>query len=212
MLSSSPLFLAFFGRGGRLIRITGDGYGWKTFVTSGPDGQKAVIIGDHGRNDVLPGRRRRGGGRGGRGGRGLGGVRDLEDDLHVEVATHAVHSLVEIPPAGGGDEVIVLSGLVLEGPGGGRERPEADGEELEVVGGVALRDDAGVAGEDAAAVVLLFVDEVDDEALGVRRVGVLSPVVQRADDVDLVVLEDGEALVHVDDVVRVVDAKPEKRK
>lgn len=73
------------------------------------------------------------------------------------------------------------------------------------MGFVANSDDARRRVRDAARIVLFLGHVVDDVPLDVLLLG--SRAVDGADDVHLVVLERDVALVHVDDVVRVVNAE-----
>ena len=112
---------------------------------------------------------------------------------------------VDVPVCGRGDEVVVLAGPELHPSRSRRERPERDGEVHQLVRFGALSNDTRVWIDDAAGVVLLLVDAVDDVGLdGLRP---RPPLVERADDVDLVVLPGLVSPVHVDDVVGVVYSK-----
>ncbi len=100
------------------------------------------------------------------------------------------------------DEVVVLSGSELHPPWGGGERPEGDGEVHQLVWLGALGNDAGVGVGDAAGVKLLLVHAVYD--VGLNGLGPGTPLIERADDVDLVILPRLVALIHINDVIRVV--------
>ena len=51
----------------------------------------------------------------------VGGLRHLEDDLHVVGGAGAPLRLQEVRPGAGGDEVIVLAGMELQAAGAGTE-------------------------------------------------------------------------------------------
>lgn len=156
-----------------------------------------------------------GGGRGRRRRRGGGGRRLLlaahpEDQLHVVGGAPAADAPVQVVLGGGADEVVVAAGEELQPARLRAERAEGDGEEEQLVGFVADGDHPRVGVGDAARVVLLLRDVVDDVLLGV--VVVLVRRVHRADDVHLVVVELRVALVQVEHVVRVVDAEDAVRR
>ena len=129
-------------------------------------------------------------------------VGHLELHLHVVRGALATQSAVQVTVRRGRYEVVVLSGVELHAVGGRREGAEGDGEVHEFVGLGALRDHPGVGAHNAAGVVLLLVHAVDD--IGLHLVGQRPPLVERADDVDLIVLPRLVAAVDVDDVVCVV--------
>ena len=132
-------------------------------------------------------------------------VGHLELHLHVVRGALAAEPSVQVPVGRGRYEVVVLAGVKLHAVGGRREGPERDGEVHELVRLGALRDHPGVGAHDAAGVVLLLVDAVDD--VGLHLVGQRAPLVERADDIDLIVLPRLVAAVDVDDVVGVVYPK-----
>ena len=139
-------------------------------------------------------------------------VRHFEHHLHVEIPAQSVIELSLFAPSQG-YEVIILTRDVIQGPGHRTELPETDGEELLLEGRRAHGDDPGVLRADHARVELLFVHRDNGKPLRIIR-DHESLVVIRANDVDAVVVVLGDAaliLIHVDDVIRVVNSKPGKR-
>jgi hypothetical protein len=132
-------------------------------------------------------------------------VGHLELDSHVVRGTLAPDAPVHITFGRGGDEVVVLAGPELHSSGCWCERPEGYGEVHQLMRLCALGDDAGIWVADATRVELLLVDTVDD--VGLDEVRPRTPLVQRADDVHLVVLPRLVASIHVNNVIRVVYPK-----
>lgn len=103
------------------------------------------------------------------------------------------------------NEIVIVAGQELQTARLRRERPERDREEHELLRLIADGNDARIRVRNAARLVLHFADIVDDVLL--RFVVERARLVDRTDDVHLVVLERQIALVHVDDVIGVVDAE-----
>ena len=103
--------------------------------------------------------------------------------------------------------------MELQGTGGRAESPEADCEVSQAEWLVTLGNDSGMCRHDPAGVVLLLVDVVDDELFGVLFMGGCALVIERTDNVDLVVVKGTSrgALVDVDDVVGVVNPETESK-
>ena len=108
-----------------------------------------------------------------------GVVRHSELHLHVVGGAEAPDPPVEIPPGGGGDEVVVLARLELHPSWCGGEGPEGDGEVHEGAGLVADGHYLGSGACHTTGLELLLGDAVDDVLL----LGVF-----RTDQVELVVL------------------------
>ena len=122
-------------------------------------------------------------------------LRHLEDHLHVVGGAEAPDPPVEIPPGGGGDEVVVLTGSELQTSRRGTEVPEGDGEVLELLRLVADGHNLGSGTCHTTGLELVLADAVDD---------VLLQRVLGTDDIELVVLPGEVAVVDVHDVVGVV--------
>ena len=125
---------------------------------------------------------------------------DLEDHPHVVSGAVSSDSPVQVGLGRGGDQVVALPWLELQPPGGRREGPEGDGEVLEPLLTLADRHYLRPGAGHPAVVKVLDGDAVDDMLLQ----GVLG-----ADQVQLVVLPGQVALIHVNDVICVVN--PEHR-
>jgi hypothetical protein len=102
-------------------------------------------------------------------------------------------------------KVVVLARLELETARLWREGPERDRHEIEQVWLVADGDDARIRVGDATRLVLDLGDVVDDVLFRFVLVGVA--IVERTQDVHLIVLKVEISVVHVDDVVVVVYPK-----
>ena len=122
-------------------------------------------------------------------------LRHPEHHPHVVGGAVAAHPPVQVPLRRGGDEVVVLPRLELHPTRCGRERPERDREVHEAVRLVAdghyLRPGVG----NSTRLKVFFADTVDHMLLTVLR----------TNQVKLVVFPGQVALVHIDDVLRVVD-------
>ena len=112
----------------------------------------------------------------------------------------------------GGHEVVVFSGMEFHSSWGGTERSKTDGVVPQIVGFIAKYNGSGLCGHDSAHVILFFVDSVNDKSFSMLlRHGF---VIQGTQNVDLVVLHEvlGSALVHIYDVIRVVNAESATKK
>ena len=125
-------------------------------------------------------------------------ISHFEDHPHVVGGAVSPHPPVQVPPGGGGDEIIVLSRLELQAPWGGTERPERYGEVHEafrlVTYGHYFRSVTG----HSARLELLLRHAVHHVLL----LGVLG-----ADQVELVILPREVPVVDIHDVICVVDAE-----
>ncbi len=117
---------------------------------------------------------------------------------------------MDVAPGRSGYEIIIFARAIFYCPGTRAERPEADGEEGQLIGAVADRNDCRSVPHDVAHIKLFSVDIVDDILLGLRLVRDESLVIQRANYVDLIVfgwIIGVSPLVDVHDVVGVVNSK-----
>ena len=128
----------------------------------------------------------------------------LEHHPHVVRGALAANFAVQISIRRGGDEVVVMSRLEFQTARSWRERSECDGEVEHLVRLVAHGDHLGSAGGDAAVLVFLLADIVDDVALSLCAPWI-GALVHRADDVGLVILPRKISSIDIHNVVRVVN-------
>jgi len=113
-------------------------------------------------------------------------------------STVSSHPPVQVPLGGGGDEIVTLSWFELHPTRGRRKVPKSDGNILEALRFITDRYNLRSLAGDSATLELLLTDTVDH---------VLLLAVLRTHQVELVILPGKVTLVHIDDIVRIVQTK-----
>lgn len=123
-------------------------------------------------------------------------------ELHAHIFREAVILAALI--FGRCDKIVILAGLKLKPSWLWRERAECDREVHALVRLVTLRDDARPREVTDLACLIFFFRDIKNDVLLRFLFGHIR-VVFRTHDVHLIVLKDGVVLIHVDDMVGVVD-------
>ncbi len=131
---------------------------------------------------------------------------NMESHFHIVRGTASSHSPMEVILWRGGNEVVTMTRPELEATWCWCEWPESDGEVHQLMGPIANGNDFGIGLCDPTRIIFLFCHTIDD-VLFLRGVCVCARLIDRAHNVDLIILPRVVATIDLDDVVMFVSSK-----